>query len=78
MNIRPKEKVTAVFRRLFKSSNNKEEGPSKPSGSVQGSPARRLLRSKCIISNEAYYRLANCQTYLNSKFCCLLFTDAKN
>lgn len=45
MNIRPKEKVTAVFRRLFKSSHNKDEGPSKPSGSAQGSPARRLLRS---------------------------------
>ncbi|KAF7262781.1 hypothetical protein GWI33_004132 [Rhynchophorus ferrugineus] len=44
MNIRPKDKVTAVFRRLFKSSNNKEEGPSKASGSAPGSPARRLLR----------------------------------
>ncbi|CAG9771723.1 unnamed protein product [Ceutorhynchus assimilis] len=45
MNIRPKDKVTAVFRRLFKSSNNKEEGPSKASGPPQASPARRLLRS---------------------------------
>ncbi|XP_066149817.1 ubiquitin-conjugating enzyme E2Q-like protein 1 [Euwallacea fornicatus] len=45
MNVRPKDKVTAVFRRLFKSSHSKEEGPNKPSGSAQGSPARRLLRS---------------------------------
>ncbi|KAL1513259.1 hypothetical protein ABEB36_002688 [Hypothenemus hampei] len=57
MNIRPKERVTAVFRRLFKSSrssSSKDEGLNKPSGSAQGSPARRLLRSyKDTVSPES-------------------------
>ena len=44
MTSRSKEKVTAMFRKLFKSSTKNGEGPSKPSGSGSGSPARRLLR----------------------------------
>lgn len=46
MNGRPREKVAAMFRRIFKSSRNREgEGPSKAAGaSGSGSPARRLLR----------------------------------
>ncbi|XP_056631630.1 ubiquitin-conjugating enzyme E2Q-like protein CG4502 [Diorhabda carinulata] len=41
---RPKEKVTNIFRKIFKSSAKEGEGPSKPSTSGTGSPARRLLR----------------------------------
>ncbi|KAL3280575.1 hypothetical protein HHI36_003808 [Cryptolaemus montrouzieri] len=45
MNGRPKEKVAAMFRRIFKSSRDKDgEGPSKAGGAPSGSPARRLLR----------------------------------
>ncbi|KAK9887411.1 hypothetical protein WA026_022348 [Henosepilachna vigintioctopunctata] len=46
MNGRSKEKVAAMFRRIFKSSRSKDgEGPSKAvGGSSSGSPARRLLR----------------------------------
>ncbi|CAH1369466.1 hypothetical protein MTP99_010894 [Tenebrio molitor] len=44
MSSRSKEKVTAMFRKLFKSSNKEGEGPSKPTPSGSGSPARRLLR----------------------------------
>lgn len=47
MNGRPKDKVAAIFRRLFKSSNKNGEGPSKANGTgavAVGSPARRLLR----------------------------------
>ncbi|XP_072377205.1 ubiquitin-conjugating enzyme E2Q-like protein 1 [Diabrotica undecimpunctata] len=41
---RSKEKVTNIFRKIFKSSSKDGEGPSKPSTSGTGSPARRLLR----------------------------------
>ncbi|XP_028140490.1 ubiquitin-conjugating enzyme E2Q-like protein CG4502 [Diabrotica virgifera virgifera] len=41
---RSKEKVTNMFRKIFKSSSKDGEGPSKPSTSGTGSPARRLLR----------------------------------
>ncbi|KAK4880415.1 hypothetical protein RN001_008561 [Aquatica leii] len=44
MSSRSKDKVTAMFRRIFGSSNKDGEGPSKASGSGSGSPARRLLR----------------------------------
>lgn len=44
MTSRSKEKVTAMFRKLFKSSSKDGEGPSKPTPSGSGSPARRLLR----------------------------------
>lgn len=44
MSSRSREKVTAMFRKLFKSSPKDGEGPSKPSSSGSGSPARRLLR----------------------------------
>ncbi|XP_045470681.1 ubiquitin-conjugating enzyme E2Q-like protein CG4502 [Harmonia axyridis] len=46
MNGRPREKVAAMFRKIFKSSRNRDgEGPSKAAGaSGSGSPARRLLR----------------------------------
>lgn len=43
MSARSKDKVTAIFRKLFKSNKN-GEGPSKAGGSGSGSPARRLLR----------------------------------
>lgn len=33
-----------MFRKIFKSSSKEGEGPSKPSPSGSGSPARRLLR----------------------------------
>ncbi|CAH1109097.1 unnamed protein product [Psylliodes chrysocephalus] len=41
---RSKEKVTNMFRKIFKSGSKEGEGPSKPSTSGTGSPARRLLR----------------------------------
>lgn len=41
---RSKEKVAGIIRKLFKSSSRDGEGPSKPSASGSGSPARRLLR----------------------------------
>ncbi|CAG9825557.1 unnamed protein product [Phaedon cochleariae] len=42
---RSKEKVSGLFRKLFKSTNSKDgEGPSKPSTPGSGSPARRILR----------------------------------
>lgn len=44
MNGRSKDKVSSIFRKLFKSSNKEGEGPSKPTPSGSGSPARRLLR----------------------------------
>ncbi|KAJ8975421.1 hypothetical protein NQ317_018930 [Molorchus minor] len=44
MTSRSKEKVTGIFRKLFKSSNKEDEGPSKPSTSGTGSPAKRFLR----------------------------------
>lgn len=44
MTSRSKEKVTAMFRKIFKSSSKEGEGPSKPVPSGSGSPARRLLR----------------------------------
>lgn len=44
MTSRSKEKVSAMFRKLFKSSSKDGEGPSKPTPSGSGSPARRLLR----------------------------------
>ncbi|EFA04064.1 ubiquitin-conjugating enzyme E2Q-like protein CG4502 [Tribolium castaneum] len=44
MSSRSKEKVTAMFRKIFKSSNKDGEGPSKANPSGSGSPARRLLR----------------------------------
>lgn len=44
MNGRPKDKVASMFRKLFKTSTKEGEGPSKPSPSGSGSPARRLLR----------------------------------
>lgn len=44
MSSRSKEKVTAMFRKIFKSSSKEGEGPSKPTPSGSGSPARRLLR----------------------------------
>lgn len=43
MSGRSKDKVTAIFRKLFKS-NKDGEGPSKAGASGSGSPARRLLR----------------------------------
>lgn len=43
MSARSKDKVTAIFRKLFKSSKD-GEGPSKAGASGTGSPARRLLR----------------------------------
>lgn len=47
MSARSKDKVTAMFRRLFRSNkdNGNESGPSNSaSSSTGGSPARRLLR----------------------------------
>lgn len=44
MSSRSKDKVTSMFRRIFKSSGKDGEGPSKPSAAGSGSPARRLLR----------------------------------
>lgn len=44
MTSRSKEKVSAMFKKLFKSSSKDGEGPSKPTPSGSGSPARRLLR----------------------------------
>ncbi|XP_017778132.1 PREDICTED: ubiquitin-conjugating enzyme E2Q-like protein CG4502 [Nicrophorus vespilloides] len=44
MTSRSKEKVTAMFRKIFKSSGKEGEGPSKATASGSGSPARRLLR----------------------------------
>lgn len=44
MTSRSKEKVTAMFKKIFKSSTKDGEGPSKPTPSGSGSPARRLLR----------------------------------
>lgn len=44
MTSRSKEKVTAMFRKIFKSSPKDGEGPSKAGASGSGSPARRLLR----------------------------------
>lgn len=43
MTSRSKEKVTSMFRKLFKNSGKEGEG-SKPSAAASGSPARRLLR----------------------------------
>lgn len=43
MSGRSKNKVTSIFRRLFKS-NKDGAGPSKPGSASSGSPARRLLR----------------------------------
>lgn len=50
MSSRSKDKVTGMFRKLFKSSNKEGEGPSKPSTSGGGSPARRLLRCRDSVS----------------------------
>ncbi|KAG5891836.1 hypothetical protein JTB14_035858 [Gonioctena quinquepunctata] len=49
---RSKEKVSSIFRKLFKSSTRDGEGPSKPStsGAASGSPARRLLRGCSTVS----------------------------
>lgn len=43
MSARSKDKMSAIFRKLFKS-NKDGEGPSKGGGPGSGSPARRLLR----------------------------------
>ncbi|XP_022901013.1 ubiquitin-conjugating enzyme E2Q-like protein 1 isoform X2 [Onthophagus taurus] len=45
MSSRPKDKVTAIFRKLFARSSTKNgEGPSRQREPNNGSPARRLLR----------------------------------